>query len=510
MPALYRQYRPQTFGEVVGQDHVTAILEQAILKDRVAHAYLFQGPRGTGKTTTARLLAKRLNCTKAKGVEPCGKCNVCVTTQEQRNIDIIEIDAASNRGIDDIRALREHVTLAPVLGQYKVYIIDEVHMLTNEAFAALLKTLEEPVKHAIFILATTELHRVPATILSRCQVFRFRRASDTEMRTRLSSLLKKEKRTVDDAVLDFITARSDGCYRDGESLLGQILSTEEKTISLRNLTNLLGIPSPEYIDTFLSALITQDAQAAITQADIMFQEGIDPEQFIQEVIRTARDGLVALIKEERFSMSFAQQTRAAARLPHIIRALIQAAQDITYVPQPLIALQLAILTVVAPQPTQVQQPVPQTPRTIPPKAAPTPEPIITAALPVPAAAEPAPKVAVGVVTVDQVKEVWPALIDGIKKSSPVSSTFLRATEATGVDGNQIILRVQFPLHRNFFEKGENRQVVEKTLSELLNQSVTVTVVLESSGKSLSEVRAEKRQQEEKHLKNVQEVFGAKV
>ncbi|MEX1111923.1 MAG: DNA polymerase III subunit gamma/tau [Candidatus Andersenbacteria bacterium] len=514
MPAIYRQYRPQTFGEVVGQDHVTNILEQAILKDRVAHAYLFQGPRGTGKTTTARLLAKRLNCTKPKGVEPCGKCKLCVATQEHRNVDIIEIDAASNRGIDDIRALREQIALAPNIGTYKVYIIDEVHMLTNEAFAALLKTLEEPVKHAIFILATTELHKIPPTVLSRCQVFRFRRASDTEMRTRLGRILKQEKRDVADDVISFIISRSDGCYRDAESLLGQILSSDEKTVSLDSLSTLLGMPSPQYINDFLAALIKNNGPEAVAVVDTLFQEGVDPEQFIQETVRTARDGLVALTKNETYPLAFAAEPGAGAKLPAIIRALIQATQDITYVPQPIIALQLAALTVctpttAAPQPQAVAAPKVQAPVAQAPKAVPVQPPAQPKQAPV-APQTPTPVPTTGVVTVDQIKEAWPSLIDNIKKSNPVSSTFLRATEATGIDGNQISLRVQFPLHRNFFEKGENRQLVEKILSELLGQSVTVTVVLESNGKSLSELRAEKREQEEKHLKDVQEVFGVKV
>src|SRR3989344_2480748 len=223
MATIYRQYRPHRFAEIVGQPHVTKTLEQAIMKGRIAHAYLFQGPRGTGKTSTARILAKRLLCEKSKDAEACGQCAPCKATEAGKNIDILEIDAASNRGIDNIRSLRESTTLSASMGKYKIYIIDEVHMLSHDAFPALLKTLEEPTSHVIFILATTELHKVPPTILSRCQVYSFRRATPEEMRGRLTYILGEEKREAESDVLDFIINRSDGCYRDAESLLGQLL-----------------------------------------------------------------------------------------------------------------------------------------------------------------------------------------------------------------------------------------------------------------------------------------------
>ena len=267
MATLYRRYRPQKFGEIVGQDHVTETLRQAALKNKLTHAYLFYGPRGTGKTTMARLLAKRANCEKAKGAEPCGKCTSCRALATGRHTDVMEIDAASNRGIDDIRALREHINLAPALGKYRVYIIDEVHMLTREAAAALLKTLEEPVAHVIFILATTELHKVPPTILSRCQVFRFKRASRDEMAGRLKFILKKEKRAADEATLDFIIDRSDGCYRDAESLLGQLLTLRDKKVNKLALQEFLGLPAPATLERFLEALVNGESAPALAAAE---------------------------------------------------------------------------------------------------------------------------------------------------------------------------------------------------------------------------------------------------
>ncbi len=514
MPALYRQYRPQFFREVSGQEHITNTLLQALQKEKVAHAYLFQGPRGTGKTTSARIFAKGLNCSDRKKGEPCGKCATCVATQDQRNIDIIEIDAASNRGIDDIRTLRENVGLSPSMGTYKVYIIDEVHMLTNEAFAALLKTLEEPVKHAIFILATTELHKVPETILSRCQVFRFRRASDAEMKARLAFLLSEEKRSADDTVLDFITRRSDGCYRDAESLLGQLLTSDDKNLTLESMVDFLGLPPPTLLHDFLQSLVTSNVKDAMILAEKAYIEGYDPEQFIQESIRLARDAVVSLAKGSSENLpSFATQPQAQQRLPQIIRAFIQATQDMAYVPQPLIAIELAIMSVCIAAPAPIQATAPPAQPVRQPKPTSLPQPLIQKPQPTPVVSqqvlqkkEPAP-VTSGVVTVEQVSHVWPQLIDTIRSNNPVSSTFLRATNPSSVNGSVVILKAQFPLHRNFLEKPENKKLVEEELSKLLKEMVSIQCVLDENGRSFTEVRQESQQKEDEVFNNVKEVFG---
>lgn len=478
MPTLYRQYRPQRFADVFGQPHVTEVLQAAITKDQISHAYLFQGPRGTGKTSSARIFAKRLNCTEAKDAEPCGKCASCVATQAGKNIDVLEIDAASNRGIDNIRALREHSSLSPSMSKYKVYIIDEVHMLSHDAFPALLKTLEEPVAHVVFILATTELHKVPQTILSRCQVFRFRRASEQEMRDRLTYILGEEKREAQSEVLDFIISRSDGCYRDAESLLGQLLVMEEKNISLQDITQLLGLPAPTLINDFLAALIVQDLPKALELLDSAYSQGFDPEQFIAECIRMGRDTCVAIAKGEKNS-SLAGLPNASVRLTHIIRALVQASADLAYVPQPLIALQLAMLSVcqtatlqkgnATPTPTPVRATLPPTkPQNVSPGVN------VTTSMPI------LKKAAAGVTgEVAIIKGVWEKLIQAIKKDNPVASTFLRAVEPMEVNESEITVRVSYPLHRTFFEKPTNKSMVEKTLSLLLeNKTYTIRCHME--------------------------------
>ncbi|MEX0594537.1 MAG: DNA polymerase III subunit gamma/tau [Patescibacteria group bacterium] len=254
MSTLYRLYRPLHFDDVIGQAHIKGALQNALTKDKVSHAYVFSGPRGSGKTTFARLFAKSVNCLKPKpDGNPCNSCEVCLDILNNSAVDVIEIDAASNRGIDEIRELRERVNFTPVKTKYKVYIIDEVHMLTPPAFNALLKTLEEPPAHVIFILATTEQHKVPETILSRCQRFHFHRASNEQLRGLLEKVAKNEKIQLDSAAYDVIVARSEGSFRDGLSLLGS-LAGQTKKISAGELQEMLGLPPQQIIDQLTTSL----------------------------------------------------------------------------------------------------------------------------------------------------------------------------------------------------------------------------------------------------------------
>lgn len=465
--SLYRTYRPKTFADVVGQRHVVEILTQAIKQNKVTHAYLFQGPRGTGKTTLARLLAMRVNCTQSSGVEPCGLCSSCTGLLAGSSLDIIEIDAASNRGIDDIRQLRETMATAPTGGRKKVYIIDEVHMLTNEAFAALLKTLEEPSPHALFVLATTELHKVPETILSRCQVFRFRRATDDELRGRLTYILKQEKQTLPDDMLSFIIGRSDGCFRDAESLLGQILTLSSKNPSIHETLELLGIPNPKTINEFIASLEQKNAAAAIAIAEQAYEHGYDPELFVEETIRTARDRAVA----------YAKAGQVGSNLPAIIRAFIQAKQDLAYVPQPLIALELAILTAAG-------------------GSAPV-SPLLSKK-----------RVKGEVLSLEQVQSAWPQIIQRVKDKNPAASTFLRAMTAEAISGDVVTIRAQYGLHRNFFEKDANRHMLLEVLKQELRTSLSVRIRLDEQ-KPATAIPTIRRTQETELLNNVKEIFGAK-
>lgn len=293
-----RKYRPQGFDEVVGQSHITTTLKNAIAQNRVAHAYIFAGPRGVGKTTTARILAKALNCEKGPTDNPCNKCPSCAEITQGVSLDILEIDGASNRGIDEIRNLRENVKFAPSKGRFKVYIIDEVHMLTSEAFNALLKTLEEPPAHVKFIFATTQAHKVPPTILSRCQRFDFRRISVKDIVDSLERIAKKESLKVDKEVLILIAKHSDGSMRDAQVVLDQISSYTEGKISAEDASKILGAVSDDILFGLADSIKTHESVAALKMIDSLADEGKDIVQVVLYLIEHFRNLSVVKVSDD--------------------------------------------------------------------------------------------------------------------------------------------------------------------------------------------------------------------
>ncbi len=289
---IARKWRPQTFDEVVGQPHVVRILKNAIESNRIAHAYLFAGARGVGKTSVARILAKTVNCKKRSGLNPCNACMSCTSITNGSSVDVLEIDAASNRGIDEIRELRESIRYLPAVSKYKVYIIDEVHMLTGPAFNALLKTLEEPPGHVIFVLATTSPHKIPITILSRCQRFDFRRISVSQITGHLKKIVSEENFTISDRVLAVIAREADGSMRDAQSLLEQVLTFVAGGGSDEDVLELLGIVDQVLVQEAADAVIDQDIVRAVRIIDTAYRRGYNAERFCQELARYFRNLLV--------------------------------------------------------------------------------------------------------------------------------------------------------------------------------------------------------------------------
>ena len=290
--ALYRKFRPTTFADVVGQEHITRTLRNQIIADRVGHAYLFNGGRGTGKTSSAKILARAINCLNPKDGEPCNECEICRGALNGSLTDIVEMDAASNNSVEDIRSIREEVNFLPTKAKYRVYIIDEVHMLSPGAFNALLKTLEEPPEHVKFILATTEPQKLPATILSRCQRFDFKRISNEDIIKRLKVVCNESNIEITDSALNIIAVLSEGAMRDALSILERCIQDGENKIDEDKIKDLVGIPKISFVNSITEAIIDYDIDKALKSMDDILNEGKDLNNFLWEIIKYIKDILI--------------------------------------------------------------------------------------------------------------------------------------------------------------------------------------------------------------------------
>jgi DNA polymerase III subunit gamma/tau len=360
--ALYRVWRPQSFIDVVGQEHVTKTLQNALVQEKISHAYLFSGPRGTGKTSAAKILSKAVNCEKAPVSEPCNQCPACLGITDGSIPDVIEIDAASNNGVEEIRDIRDKVKYAPNVVKYKVYIVDEVHMLSIGAFNALLKTLEEPPKHVIFILATTEPHKIPLTIISRCQRFDFKRITPQDIVRRMKLIVEETNVQYDDKALHIIARAAEGGMRDALSLLDQAISFSEETVTAEDALTVTGSVSQGLLNRLATALLEKNVAAALETVDELLSQGKDPVRFIEDFILYYRDMLLykaAPKLEETFErvmldeefQNLAEQT-SSHQIYQLIDILNKTQQEMRWTNHPRIFLEVAIVKL-----TQIEGPL---------------------------------------------------------------------------------------------------------------------------------------------------------
>jgi len=355
---LYRKYRPQSFGEIVGQEHIVQTLTNSIKGNNISHAYLFSGPRGSGKTTIARIFAKAINCEKPNGFEPCNKCSSCLEIIGSKSMDLVEIDAASHTGVDDVRQLIEGIKFAPVKSKYKIFIVDECHQLSKSAANALLKTLEEPPSHAIFLLATTEPHKMISTIISRCQRFDFKRLQVPEIIKKLEFISKKENVKFDESALSLIALNSRGSFRDAESILDQCMSFagENSLIKTSDIKDLLGIVEVGQIAEFVEHLISKNTKDAILSINTMLDNGVDLQEFTKTLVFYLRQSLLlkinpvflnlqnsGLSSQELDKMKMQTNNLSQKDIQNMLEAFIEAENKIKYSAVTQLPLELAIV-----------------------------------------------------------------------------------------------------------------------------------------------------------------------
>ncbi|KKW35063.1 MAG: polymerase III, subunit gamma and tau protein [Candidatus Giovannonibacteria bacterium GW2011_GWA2_53_7] len=462
--SISRRYRPQTFGAVVNQQGIRLTLEREVASGRVHHAFLFAGPRGVGKTTLARLLAKALNCTRRQGSEPCNACPTCLEMTDGRSLDLIEIDAASHPQVDHVREqIIPNARTAPSRSAFKVFIIDEVHMLSLSAFNALLKILEEPPAHVVFILATTEVHRVPETIISRCQRFDFQRVGSLELVKRLQDLCAQEKVKVADNVLADIAAASDGSVRDAESSLDQLLALGESKIDAEMAALILPRGDRPRAIEYLEAIINHDPGRAITAVNVAVDAGVAVDRFHKDIIAETRRMLnqaIGLADPESTdeSSSSSAVTVSAGRLATMLRALIEAEGLIKLSPVAQLPLEVLAVELTAdglPPPIKPAAAVQKTESGLKNK-----QPISSPAQPVNDATSSGST---------ELAALWPSLLERIQQANHGLALILKVCRPAQMSHGLAVIECDWPFHRERLLDQKNRLVVESILSEVIGQ-----------------------------------------
>lgn len=502
---LYRKYRPQKFEELIGQNHIKITLQNEIETGRITHAYLFCGPRGIGKTTTARLLAKALNCEKRKGSEPCDKCNTCQEIKGGRSLDLIEIDAASHTGVDNVREnIIENARFAPLKNEYKVFIIDEVHMLSISAFNALLKILEEPPAQTIFILATTEVHKVPETIISRCQRFDFKKISLAKIVERLAWITQQEKIKVDSKVLENIAHQSEGYIRDAESLLGQILSLGEKNITPELAQLVIPRSDLNLIIEFINYLIQKNSAKGVELINRLVEEGVELEAFVKEMIEFLRkmvllkvshrlEDFSELVLEPKVQEKTISQIKNI-KIPELIKIIeLFLAKKIELKSAEIIQLplELAVLEICEEDPPELSEPP-----NLPAKESRANKKKLN---------NPFPKTSSkSQLSLEKIKNKWIATLEELKKYNHSLVLALKVCCLLDFKDGILTLGFGFKFHKERINNKKNLDILKKIFKKILGEEIEIKCVVDDKL-----VNQEVREREDS-LQNILDTFGDKV
>lgn len=468
--ALYRKYRPVNFDQTLGQEHVVRVLKNAVLSNTISHAYLFSGPRGVGKTSVARILAKALNCQSRKGYNPCDKCPTCTGITEGRIIDLVEIDAASNRGIDEIRDLREKVKFSPTDADYKVFIIDEVHMLTKEAFNALLKTLEEPPRHAIFILATTEINKVPATIISRCQRHDFRRVRLADIVSKLSKIKKEERINISDEVLELIAETSEGGFRDAESLLDQLAGAGLKKIGEADVENILGLAPHKIVMEYIEACLLGDAKKAFSVLDKATDGGVDLIVMAKSLVELGRKLTIIKIGTEENVEGTKEQIAQFAKIADKteLEKLLNFSDDLLWA-------QSAFKTSVDPKAVLSLIAAKSSSETKSPIAAEETELVPENFQKIEEKETKKMKK-----NLEFTNDKWKQFLLEVKSKNNTIYAFLRVAHPNFM-GDSLVLTFPYKFHKERIEEHKNKKIVEEVLEKIYGDAISVKCELEGNG-----------------------------
>lgn len=506
--ALYRKYRPQKFSGVSGQFHIKTTLQNEIETEKVTHAYIFSGPRGTGKTTLARILAKTINCLKRqKGAsEPCDECDACREITEGRSIDVLEIDAASHTGVDNVREnIIQGSRFLPTLRKYKVFIIDEVHMLSLSAFNALLKTVEEPPAHVVFILATTEIHKVPETIISRCQRFDFRKITRAEIIKRLEYIVKNEGREIDADVIDLVARRSEGCVRDAESILGQILSLGDKVINLEQANLVLPSSDTRLVLELMKSLSQNNTQEALEFVNRIASEGVNLEIFFNDAILALRKLL--FLKMGGALPHFTEEVRRGEEEEFLSIAKIMEFKDILRALKiflhykemgvsPLVHLPLELAVVESCLRDKEESQEKNDASKPPMKKIINKEGNSQVKKDDKSLNE-------NLLALEELKEKWGACLEKVKVFNHGLFSVLRANEPVAVKKDVVVLGISFSFHKERIEEVKNKIALEKALEDVFQKKLKIECVI-------IDKKDRPKNKEEKDIEALAQEFGGTV